>query len=135
MGNFTNTTEVSDSLRLLGQYELGLIRPYLYRGQLTSHRDTVFITVDDDWSLSLPLLMCLEKDYGHLCIFHSKYALCATYNSTKIEFDIGVNRFTSTEFDSICSQIDKTHPSFCYISYALVAICQKQAIIDLAFEA
>lgn len=133
MGNLNNAHESVDALRLLGQYELDLIRPYLFRGQLTSKREPILITVDDEWSLSLPLLMCMEKDYGHLCVFHSEYALCDTYDSLKIEFDIGVHRFMSNEFHTICSQIDETHPGFCYISYALVAICQKQAIIDLAF--
>lgn len=134
MGNFNNEPESAESLRLLGQHELGLIRPYLYRGKLNSNRAMITLSFDDNWTYSLPLLMCLEKAYGHLCIFHSEYALCDAYDSHKIEFDIGVNRFTSKEFHVMCSQIDETHPGFCYISYALVAICHKQSIIDLHLE-
>lgn len=134
MGNFHNDLDAATTCRLLGQHELNRIRPYLHRGELISNFATVSVAFDNAWTYSMPLLMCVEKPYGHLCIFHSKYALCDSYDSHQIDFDIGVHRYTSKEFHTICSQIDETHPGFCYISYALVAICHKQSIIDLHLE-
>lgn len=134
MGNLNNDLESANALRILGKYELERIEPYLYRGELMARYDTVSITFDNEWTCSLPLLLCVDKPYGHLCIFHSEYALCDTYDSQEIEFNIDTRHFTSKEFHVICSQIDETHPGFCYIRYALVAICHKEASVDVAFD-
>lgn len=125
----------ADELRTLAHHELDFIWPYLYRGKPTSKFPMVIVDFDGEWPISLPLLMCLEKDYGHLCIFHSDFCLALEGDAERIQFDIGVHRYTSNEFHVICSSIDDSHPGFCFISYALVAICHRQALIDIALSA
>lgn len=121
----------TDELRPLAGHELDLIWPFLYRGKPISKFPMVIVDVEGRWQESFPLIICLEKDYGHLCIFHSGFCLSSARDADRLWFDFGVHRYTSDEFGVICSNIDESHPGFCYISYALVAICQKQAIIDL----
>ena len=125
----------ADELRTLAHHELDFIWPYLYRGKPKAKWPMVSVDFDGEWQTSLPLLVCSEKAFGYLCIFHSDFYLVFEDEHEQLQFDIGVHRYTSNEFHVICTSMDESHPGFCYISYGLVAICQRQALIDIALSA